>query len=96
MTPERLIGWLRTYADSHEGSAAHRHIMRIAADALAGVPTKAMSQANDVNAEAISILAQRAGGELFIPNGPDIKVGTTCARVEEGGVRFRFSPKGTQ
>lgn len=51
---------------------------------------------NDVNAEAISIMTQRAGGELFIPNGSDIKVGTTFARVEEGGVRFRFSPKGSQ
>lgn len=57
------------------------------------VQTEAMPQANDVNAEAISILTQRSGGELFIPNGPDIRVGTTFARVEEGGVRFRFSPK---
>ena len=47
---------------------------------------------NDVNAEAVSILTQRAGGELFIPNGPDIKIGTTYAKVEEDGVRFMFRP----
>ena len=34
MDRERLIGWLRTYADSYEGSAVHRDIMRLAADAL--------------------------------------------------------------
>jgi hypothetical protein len=47
---------------------------------------------NDVNAEAIAVLTQRAGGELFIPNGPDIEIGTTYAKVEEDGVRFMFRP----
>lgn len=71
-----------------------------AADFLLGkrvnVAAPSATPQNDVNAEAIAILTQRAGGELFIQNGEDIKVGTTFARVEEDGVRFKFSPKGAQ
>ena len=61
------------------------------AQSLASAPSSTRAL-NDVNAEAVSILTQRAGGELFIPNGPDIKIGTTYAKVEEDGVRFMFRP----
>lgn len=55
----------------------------------------AVIDTDKLNAEALAVLIQRAGGELFIPHGPDIKTGATWAKIEEDGVRFRFSPQGS-
>lgn len=48
-----------------------------------------------LHAEALQVLVIRNGGELFIPHGPDIKVGTLRARIEDDGVRFLFVPRDT-
>lgn len=96
-----LIAQLNSHLISHEEAVLEMilHARTLEEELRATRPEELIpktTRTNDVNAEAMSILTQRAGGELFIPNGPDIKVGTTYACVEDNGVRFMFSPREKQ